>query len=75
MSTLQKRIDRDIKDSCNNGIDIIRSENNKIGFNYECVLLGPNDSDYEGGIFRLNICFKNDYPFHAPTITFITKIY
>ncbi|KAG2377602.1 hypothetical protein C9374_009118 [Naegleria lovaniensis] len=36
---------------------------------------GPKGTVYEGGKFELSIVFPDDYPFKAPSIKFITKIY
>jgi len=44
-------------------------------YRWEGVILGPTDTPYAGGVFRLRILFPLDYPFKSPTITFITKIY
>ena len=44
-------------------------------FNWQATILGPEGSPYHGGIFYLKIHLSADYPFHAPHITFITKIY
>ena len=38
-------------------------------------ITGPENSQYEDGIFHLNIEFPMDYPFSPPTIKFTTQIY
>ncbi len=44
-------------------------------YNWRATICGPPDTPYENGIFHLNITFGNDYPYKAPHIAFITKIY
>ncbi|POW17945.1 hypothetical protein PSTT_00150, partial [Puccinia striiformis] len=39
------------------------------------VMEGPVGSCYEGGKFKIEATFPLEYPFKAPTIKFITKIY
>lgn len=39
------------------------------------TIVGPMGSPYENGLFHLRIVIPPDYPFMAPKITFITKIY
>ena len=44
-------------------------------FKWIGTILGPDDCAYAGGKFQLNIEFPKDYPFKAPKIKFITKVY
>jgi ubiquitin-protein ligase len=44
-------------------------------FNWEAILKGPEGSPYEGGRFQLAVEIPSEYPFKAPIIKYITKIY
>ena len=44
-------------------------------FTWFCVLKGPTDSPYEGGVFRLKITIPEDYPQVAPKVEFLTTVY
>lgn len=44
-------------------------------FKWEGCIFGPEDTPFHGGVFKLSIQFPVDYPFRAPHIKFITKIY
>jgi ubiquitin-conjugating enzyme E2 T len=41
----------------------------------DAVIDGPEDSDYVGGEFRLQVTIPDDYPNVPPTVKFLTKIY
>ena len=71
-ATIQ-RISHDLKECKENNIHFEQDENNI--YNLTCVLLGSQDSDYEGGIFKLKITFTSKYPYSPPLASFITKIY
>ena len=36
---------------------------------------GPEGTPFEGGVFKLDIVFPDDYPFCPPHIKFITKVF
>lgn len=44
-------------------------------YQWEAIILGPTETPYEGGVFKLNISILQDYPFKPPIVTFKTKIY
>lgn len=44
-------------------------------FTWEAKIIGPENTPYHNGIFKLKIEFPQDYPFKPPKIVFLTKIY
>ncbi|KAI8369267.1 ubiquitin-conjugating enzyme/RWD-like protein [Radiomyces spectabilis] len=71
-----KRIQRELADLTKNppaGVSARASDDDV--FKWEGTLLGPEDSPYAGGVFKLDIVFNVDYPFKPPSIKFATKIY
>lgn len=42
---------------------------------WHATIIGPEGTPYAGGTFTLDIKFTNEYPFKAPQIKFITKVF
>jgi len=55
------------------GISASPSEDNLRYFNV--MILGPSQSPYEGGVFKLELFLPEEYPMAAPKVRFLTKIY
>ena len=44
-------------------------------FHWQITLVPPQGTDYEGGFFKLEAKFSEEYPLYAPKMKFLTKIY
>ncbi|XP_032810246.1 ubiquitin-conjugating enzyme E2 N-like [Petromyzon marinus] len=42
---------------------------------FHVIIIGPPDSPFEGGTFKLELFLPEDYPMAPPKVRFMTKIY
>ncbi|KAI5119544.1 hypothetical protein M0805_008530 [Coniferiporia weirii] len=71
-----KRINHEIADLQKEdmgGMSLEPTEDNV--FHWKASIPGPEGSPYEGGLFRLTFELGTDYPFSAPKVVFVTRIY
>jgi ubiquitin-conjugating enzyme E2 D/E len=71
-----KRLQKELSEINKNDVPNISAGpiNNNL-YEWEAVILGPVDTPYQGGIFKLNISIPSNYPFKPPSVIFKTKIY
>ena len=56
------------------GVDYWDPENPDV-YHWQITLIPPKGTDYEGGFYKLEVQFSEDYPLVAPKMKFLTKIY
>ena len=42
---------------------------------WEGVIFGPDDTEWEGGVFKLRVKLPEDYPTKPPTVEFMNKMF
>jgi ubiquitin-conjugating enzyme E2 D/E len=57
---------------CNSTV-LLENEDNL--FSWIIVMQGAEGTPYDGGIFKLQVKFPDNYPFKAPDVKFLTCIY
>ncbi|KAH8582510.1 ubiquitin-conjugating enzyme family [Cryptosporidium sp. chipmunk genotype I] len=76
MSACKSRLIIELKDSARNkdtDIRLIPSENDLMHWNAEIV--GPNETPYEGFVFKIEIIVSPQYPILPPSVKFMTPIF
>ena len=44
-------------------------------FRWSAVIFGPDETEWEGGIFKLSLDFSEEYPNKPPKVKFLTKMF
>lgn len=77
-SNAERRLLKDLKK-----LEMEKSQNESITatpeedslFRWRAVIFGPDDTEWEGGVFRLVMEFSEDYPNKPPKVKFLTKMF
>ena len=56
-----------------NGLLAVPKENNILI--WEAIIFGPDDTDWEGGSFKLLLEFTEEYPNKPPLVKFLSSLY
>ena len=75
-SMAERRLIKDLKkleSEQNEGINA--TPDNDSLFRWNAVIFGPEDTIWEGGIFKLYLEFSEDYPNKPPKVKFLTKLF
>ena len=72
----QRRIRKDLKEWKDDPLDCaeifaVPNDYKK----WDVLYYGPEETPYEGGVFKIQVKFPNDYPFKPPDLKFSTPIY
>mmetsp|Transcript_9134 Transcript_9134/g.10304 ORF Transcript_9134/g.10304 Transcript_9134/m.10304 type:complete len:114 (+) Transcript_9134:19-360(+) len=75
-STAFRRLMRDFKkfeEETPEGINATPTAENLM--EWEAVIIGPEETIWEGGIFKLKMVFSEEYPNKAPDVRFVNKMF
>lgn len=69
------RLMRDLKKLQNEPMPDIHAKPTENLMVWKAVIIGPQDTAWEGGTFKLLLEFSEEYPIKAPTVRFTTRIF
>ncbi|KAH8046044.1 hypothetical protein JL722_13880 [Aureococcus anophagefferens] len=75
-SAARRRLVRDFKrlqSDSPSGVTAAPNDNNILS--WQAIIFGPDDTSWEGGTFKLELTFTEDYPNKAPAVRFTTRIF
>ena len=72
-----KRLHRDMNQLRNNPLEGIEAMliDEKDFYEWVAYIKGPDNTCWEGGIFKLSLKFGNNYPTNAPSVKFVTPMF
>ena len=68
-----KKLEAESAAGANAGITATPDEDSL--YRWRAVIFGPDDTEWEGGVFRLILEFTEDYPNKPPKVKFLTKMF
>lgn len=71
----RKRLMRDLKAMQSAPEGISAHPHNDDLMHWKAVIFGPEDSIWEGGIFKLELHFTTEYPMSPPKVKFLTPVF
>lgn len=71
----KKRLSREIEAINKEPIDNVSVSVNDDLMCWTAIIIGPNGTPYENGLFKINIYFTDEYPLKPPILKFKTPIY
>ena len=73
----ERRLIKDLKKIQSETADdsIMAMPDEKDMFKWEAIICGPEDTEWEGGIFKLQMTFTDAYPNKPPEVKFVTDIF
>lgn len=74
-STVIRRIQQELRAMLNAPETLTAGPLDDDLFSWEATFTGPDDTPWEGGVFRLKLDFTGDYPNEPPRIKFLSTMY